>query len=152
MGKSGSSVQHFTCFPQQHEPRLDPEPDKDAICFYFILTQIHSTRPWCEFHKKKKYLLSPFLYEDNINQLLWRGSKLKTKKFSSASCFVGILFVVWILKYILKTLWPVFGKFYNFPHLPENEHSSPNSGGRYPGFLIEWISYWIESSQTKIFE
>ena len=26
------------------------------------------------------------------------------------------------------------------------------SGGRYPGFLIEWISYWIESSQIKIFE
>ena len=38
-------LKHFTCFPQQHEPRLDPEPDKDAICFYFILTQIHSTRP-----------------------------------------------------------------------------------------------------------
>ena len=27
-----------------------------------------------------------------------------------------------------------------------------NSGGRYPGFLIEWIFYWIESSQIKNFE
>ena len=27
-----------------------------------------------------------------------------------------------------------------------------NSGGRYHGFLIEWIFYWIESSQIKIFE
>ena len=26
------------------------------------------------------------------------------------------------------------------------------SGGRYPGFLIEWILYWIESSQIKIIE
>ena len=42
---SQARLKHFTCFPQQHEPRLDPEPDKDAICFYFILTQIHSTRP-----------------------------------------------------------------------------------------------------------
>ena len=25
------------------------------------------------------------------------------------------------------------------------------SGGRYPGFLIEWIFYWIESSQIKSF-
>ena len=28
----------------------------------------------------------------------------------------------------------------------------PGSGVRYPGFLIEWIFYWIESSQIKIFE
>ena len=26
------------------------------------------------------------------------------------------------------------------------------SGGRYPGFLIEWTFYLIESSQIKIFE
>ena len=26
------------------------------------------------------------------------------------------------------------------------------SGVRYPGFLIEWIFYWIESSQIKNFE
>ena len=26
------------------------------------------------------------------------------------------------------------------------------SGERYPGFLIEWIFYWIESSQIKNFE
>ena len=26
------------------------------------------------------------------------------------------------------------------------------SGGRYPGFLIKWIFYWIESSQIKNFE
>ena len=26
------------------------------------------------------------------------------------------------------------------------------SGVRYPGFLIEWIFYWIESRQIKIFE
>jgi hypothetical protein len=26
------------------------------------------------------------------------------------------------------------------------------SGVRYPGFLIEWIFYWIESSQIKKFE
>ena len=30
--------------------------------------------------------------------------------------------------------------------------SWPTSGGRYPGFLIEWIFYWIESSQIKNFE
>ena len=68
---SQARLKHFTCFPQQHEPRLDPEPDKDAICFYFILTQIHSTRPWYEFHKKKKCLLALFSYNDN-NQLLRR--------------------------------------------------------------------------------
>ena len=27
-----------------------------------------------------------------------------------------------------------------------------SSGERYPGFLIEWIFYWIESSQIKNFE
>ena len=27
-----------------------------------------------------------------------------------------------------------------------------NSGGRYPGFLIEWIFYWIWSNQIKNFE
>ena len=26
------------------------------------------------------------------------------------------------------------------------------SGGRYPGFLIKWIFYWIESSQIEMFE
>ena len=26
------------------------------------------------------------------------------------------------------------------------------SGVRYPGFIIEWIFYWIESSQIKNFE
>ena len=27
-----------------------------------------------------------------------------------------------------------------------------DSGGRFPGFQIEWIFYWIESSQIKNFE
>ena len=27
-----------------------------------------------------------------------------------------------------------------------------SSGGRYPGFLIEWIFCWIESSKIKNFE
>ena len=40
--------------------------------------------------------------------------------------------------------------------MPENEIPRVSrvafSGVRYPGFLIEWILNWIESSQIKIFE
>ena len=36
--------------------------------------------------------------------------------------------------------------------LAEGRHALGSSGGRYPGFRIEWIFYWIESSQIKIFE
>ena len=32
----------------------------------------------------------------------------------------------------------------------KNSSGNQGSGGRYPGFLIEWIFYWIESSQIKI--
>ena len=31
-------------------------------------------------------------------------------------------------------------------------HFIETSGGQYHGFLIEWIIYWIESSQIKNFE
>ena len=37
-------------------------------------------------------------------------------------------------------------------HLFMRYISGWNSGERYPGFLIEWIFYWIESSQIKNFE
>ena len=32
------------------------------------------------------------------------------------------------------------------------QESPSVSGVQYPGFLIEWIFYWIESSQIKNFE
>ena len=34
----------------------------------------------------------------------------------------------------------------------DDYHEQDDSGGRYSGFLIEWIFYWIESGQIKIFE
>ena len=34
----------------------------------------------------------------------------------------------------------------------DNQNATRCSGGRYPGIVIEWIFYWIESSQIKIFE
>ena len=38
------------------------------------------------------------------------------------------------------------------PVLEIVNHSNHGSGVQYPGFLIEWIFYWIESSQNKNFE
>ena len=48
---------------------------------------------------------------------------------------------------LIETL---FFHFFSLPHFIFS--SSKPSGGRYPGFLIEWIFYWIESSQIKNFE
>ena len=48
-------------------------------------------------------------------------------------------------------LWIIFGLRWNIQISLENI-SGLSSGVRYHGFLIEWIFYWIESSQIKIFE
>ena len=64
------------------------------------------------------------------------------------------------------SMWTIFGvigaksdlyiKWWGRVHSPlprwPQIKASYSSGVRYPGFLIEWIFYWIESSQIKIFE
>ena len=56
------------------------------------------------------------------------------------------------LSYPANGPWRAEMSEYTGSEILEGIGSPPHSGGRYLGFLIEWIFYWIESSKIKFLE